>query len=339
MDTTFASAHMRVASEEGKVAARWAVGIFSSRESPAALWQTILAVRDACGGVESLVDVLINGNGALAEAIARRAVREWETSKAPAQIRVWAFKAADKATTWNLFVHRLLPVVEVAYFVDGYAEPEVTSFAHLARALERNERAHAAAGVPSMGPSARRLRTTMSETGGLHGNQYALRGSCVTRLRECRFRLPAGLYRTDGVLSAALYFDLNPGSNTWDTGRIAIVPEATWRYDTPSLWRLRDWSAFVKRRLRQAQGHAENLAVRRMLAIERRPVDSLPPTTRELIQNWCSAAPREAYALFLRHPLTWIRCRQLLSGPQPNPGADQPQMLYASRGPADPSTA
>lgn len=309
---------------------QWAVAIFSSRENAEVLWRVVSSARRACSKLVAVVDVLINGNRALADEIVALAEADTGTRSGHlAGLRVWSFDLADKSFAWNTYIHALAPNASFVFFVDGYAEFESDALQHLARAFQRNERALAASGVPTLGPSARRLQRTMQTEGGIHGNLYALSGDCLRRLRASNFRLPLGLYRTDPLLGAALCFNLDPPNNVWDASRIAVVPEATWNYPVPKFWRWRDWRSFFKRRMRQAQGDAENSAVRRLFAVERRTVDCLPASTKGLIGDWIEAVPAEASRLFRRRPLVWFAWKKLLKAPDLNAANQTPKMLYS----------
>lgn len=289
----------------------WTVGIFSSRERPETLWSVVEAARTACGGRSAVIDVLINGNARLADAIAVIAADRWERAHHLVQLRVWSFTVADKSLVWNTYLYEMLNNTRLAFFIDGYAEVRPDALRLIAEALNRDELALAATGVPTMGPSARRLQKTLDSEGGIHGNLYALTEPCVRRLRECNFRLPRGLYRTDSALGAAICFNLDPRNNSWNAKRIAVVREATWDYEPPDPWRWQHWKSLAKRRMRQAQGAAENAAMRRLFSIERKPVGSLPESAARLIDDWRGAAPGDAMRLFAASPLTWLACRRL----------------------------
>jgi hypothetical protein len=310
----------------------WTVGIFSSRERPETLWSVVQAAKAACKRHSAVIDVLINGNAQLANAIASVAAERWESADQRVRLRVWSFAVADKSLVWNTYVHQMLPSSPVAFFLDGYAEVCPEALQVMADALNRDDRALAATGVPTMGPSARGLQQTLASEGGIHGNLYALKRSCVHQVREFNFRLPRGLYRTDPALGAAVCFNFDPRGNSWDSKRIAVVREATWTYEPPVPWKWQHWKSLSKRRMRQAQGVAENAAMRRLFSIERKPVGSLPDTAAQLVDDWRRAAPRDATRLFASNPLTWLACRRLASVPRDGASAVmiRPNLVFQS---------
>jgi hypothetical protein len=195
------------------------------------------------------------------------------------QLRVWSFTIADKSLVWNTNIYKIINNASLAFFIDGYAEVRPDALRLIAEALNPDE--------------------------------LALTATCVRRLRECAFRLPRGLYRTDSALEAAFRFNLDPSSNSWIAKRIAVVREATWDYEPPDPWRWQHWkSASKAAHARQAQGAAESAAMRRLFSIERKPVGSLPDSAAQLIDHWRGAAPHDAMRLFAANPLTWLACRR-----------------------------
>ena len=289
-------------------ARRWSIAIFTARETPATLAETIAAVGVACAEVPSTIDIVVNGNRALAEIMAARLDR-FDCSPR-SRLRVWFVALGDKAHAWNQYIETIVPDGETVFFVDGYARLAPDSLRLIDDALDENAEAWAASGVPTVGRSARRLRERMQIEGGIHGNLYALRGSVVARLRSRGFRLPLAIYRNDSLLGAVVCFSADPKAHRWNPQRIAVVPGATWSNETLCWTR---WSSVVtqwKRMLRQAQGALENAAVRQHLAHDRLPPESLPANTRELIERWRAAHPDDARAL-LRHPLRRQAARKL----------------------------
>ncbi len=283
----------------------WSVAIFTARETPEVLAATIAAAEIACAGVPSTIDVIVNGNRALADAIA--------TTIGPlarSTLRIWFIALADKSHAWNQYVETIAPACDVSFFIDGYARPAEDSLRLIARTLAENPEAWAASGVPTVGRSAKRLRGRMQSEGGIHGNLYALRRSTLALLKAKGFRFPLGIYRNDPLLGAVVCFSADPGAHRWNAKRLAVVPAATWTND-PLRWMR--WSSIVahwKRMQRQAQGVLENAAVRQHLALDRLPPESLPRTVAELVARWRAAHPDKALAL-LWHPLRRRAARQL----------------------------
>lgn len=283
----------------------WAIAIFTARETPETLAETIAAVEVACAGVPTTIDIVVNGNRILAETIAATIERSADSS-----LRVWSVALADKALAWNQYIETIAPVSDLAFFVDGYVRIAPDSLRLIDDALASDSEAWAASGMPMVGRSAKRLRGRMQTEGGLHGNFYALRGSVVALLRSRGVRLPLAIYRNDSLLGAIMCFSADPSAHGWNAKRIAIVASASWTNETLRWTR---WSSIVtqwKRVQRQAQGVLENAAVRQHLALDRLLPETLPRTAAELVARWRAAHPDEALAL-LRHPLRRRAAREL----------------------------
>ena len=167
----------------------------------------------------------------------------------------------------------------------------------------------------------------MQREGGLHGNLFALRGQTMHALRERRFRLPIGVYRTDGILGAALAFGLDPQRHDWDPKRrIALAPEAGWEVEAKHWWRWSDARAQWRRLERQAQGTLENRAVSDWLATRRRPPQELPGTVDALVSRWAEEDPlglTRALDESRRNRLAWER----LQAPRDWSAAELPPTL------------
>jgi hypothetical protein len=279
----------------------WSVAIIAARETIATLSRCIHATLMACGDHNAIVDVVINGNAALASEAADMAVSGAFTS-GPSTLRIWSIIAGDKAHAWNQYVHRIWPGSEVAFFVDGYAEPRHDAFAVLSRRLADRPDVLGATGVPTSGRSAARQRTLMLREGGFHGNMHALSGEALQTMREKGIRLPLGLYRTDSLIGAALLYKLAPENNRWDSGRVVVAGDATWDVHGLSALTLKNFVTQAKRKLRQAQGELENRAVREHLSIRRLPLEQLPGTAQELVNRWVGEKRSQAWLMYLRNP-------------------------------------
>lgn len=294
----------------------WAIAIFAARETPPVLAGTVRAAIAACAGRRATIDVLVNGNHLLAEQFADLAA-----SIAPdaCTLRVWSIAASDKAHTWNEYVHRIwhtgasvgAHTGTITFFIDGYARVKPDALAAIERRLAAAPHALAASGVPTCGRSARRLREQMLGKGGIHGNLYAVTGEGMEALRQTGFRLPLGLYRTDPMLGAALTFRLDPVNSQWTRGSVVAVADATWDVDEISALNYRNIVAYFKRRLRQAHGVLESRAFRDHMSIKRLPLQSLPATSQDMVNNWLKAEPEQARSLFRRQPSCLYAARQL----------------------------
>jgi hypothetical protein len=287
---------------------RWGIAIFAARETPSVLAATVQAAIAACAERQATIDVMINGNEALASSFSDLAVAIPTNN---CSLRIWSVAAPDKAHTWNEYVHRIWDADGVTFFIDGYARVKPDALDAIDRRLAESPDAMAASGVPTCGRSARRLREQMLREGGIHGNLYALKADSMRALRTAEFRLPLGLYRTDPMLGAALAFRLDPGNNQWKPDRVVVVAGATWDVDGISDLTYKNIVGLFKRRLRQAQGELESRAVREHMAIKQMAPRLLPSTTKDMVNNWLLAQPAQARSLFLKRPTCLYAARQL----------------------------
>lgn len=286
----------------------WSVAIIASRENPDVLTRCITAVLQACSAQKATLDVLINGNPALASQIG---VHIRHLDLGTNTVRIWSIPAGDKANAWNEYVHRIWPSASHAFFVDGYVEVRPDAFMSLLERMENSEGALAASGVPSAGRSAPALREQMIRQGGLHGNMHLIHAETMAQLRNIGFRLPLGLYRTDSLIGAVLMFGLDTVKNRWDTKRIAVAPDATWDIEGISNLNVKNALGQLKRRVRQAQGELENKALREHMSILRQPVNQLPDTSQVLVRKWLASNPAQARTIYLKRPLCLYAARKL----------------------------
>jgi hypothetical protein len=275
------------------------VAIFSSREDLPTLLRTIQATRRAVLCERAYIDVVINGNLALAEEL-QSSLNLYEPAQERSQdrlLRIWYVAMGDKAHAWNEYVRRIWPKSHLAFFVDGYARPHEDALQAISKGLSNNPIALGATAVPTHGMSARSQRRLLKQEGGIQGNLYAVRGKVLQQLIDSGFGLPKGIYRTDPLLAAVICFNLDPLNNPWDPQMMHIEWSATWDYDPLKWWRLRDLLTHFRRIKRQQQGVIENAAVKQWLAIEKRPPGMLPETVTELVRDWGKRCPIESRKL------------------------------------------
>jgi hypothetical protein len=308
----------------------WSVAIFTARESIWTLTKCLSAVLVACRRKEVTIDILVNGNRPLADEAAGL-VNSLERDDCKHVVRVWFIPFGDKAHAWNEYVYRVWKTGGVAYFIDGYVEVAPDAMLLIYEGLKCNPDTLGATGVPTSGPSAAALRKLFLEEGGLHGNLYAVRGTILSALQHCQFRLPLGLYRTDSLLGAVLNYGLNPAKHGWNKDRILVHSEATWQVRQIPRWYPTNVIAQFKRMLRQAQGMLENRAVREHLTVSRYTPQTLPRTANELVAQWIVKCPSEATQVFRRYPLT-LYARQKLRQKRDWSPVDFPPVLLSSTG-------
>lgn len=290
------------------VTSRWAVAIFTARETLPVLSATVRAALAACAGRQATIDVLINGNHALAADFADVAAT---MATAGCTLRVWSIAAPDKAHTWNEYIHRIWDTGGLTFFIDGYARIRPDALAAIERRLDSAPDAMAASGVPTSGRSATRLREAMLRSGGIHGNLYALKAGSMELIRSAGFRMPLGLYRTDPMLGAVLCYKLDPVRHEWKGGTVVAVADATWDVDGISELSYKKLVAYFKRRLRQAVGTLESRALREHMTIKRLPPQLLPVTAQDMINQWLREQPEQARKMFLKDPSCLYAARQL----------------------------
>lgn len=290
---------------------RSSIAIFSSRESVETLWGSINAAMKAAGPTSTIIDVVINGNERLAHRVADHLMGLQQAEGVGTLVRVWYVSLGDKAHAWNQYVQFIWPESDVTYFVDGYAALMPDALALISAGLRATPQALAASGIPTVGRSSPALRELLLRSGGMHGNFFAVRGGVLTQLRSVGFRLPLGMYRTDATLGAVIRFGLDPSRNRWDAERVLVHPHATWRFRPLCWWRPADIRSQLNRVMRQAQGALEMQAVRQHFAIEKRPAESLPITSAQMVVSWAAANPRAAKKQFLKNPLCVLALRRL----------------------------
>ncbi len=298
------------AREARRVVPQWAVAIFSSRESIELLGQTILALLPAVV-TSTFVDVVVNGNPALALQAARLVGELRSAGDTLPRLRVWRVALHDKAHAWNQYVYGIWPGAERTFFVDGYVQVHPTAMRRLALTLDTDRHALAATGVPHRGRSAARLARQMEAGHGVHGNLYLLRGSVLNALRQRGFALPLGIYRSDALLGAVVKFGLDPTRHDWDPTRIHVVRGASWDHKPLSARKPADWLVQCRRLRRQGRGVFENLAARSHLALEHRSLEELPATASELIDHWMKHHPLEVWKALVHRPVAGLALSHL----------------------------
>ena len=307
---------------------RWSLAFFAARESLDTLTRSLQAGVNACAGVPACIDVLVNGNLALAKAaVALIAGLDLPSS---VTVRLWHIKLGDKAHAWNQFLHQIADDGALAFFVDGYVQVRSDAFRLIDAGLAENSQALAATGVPTVGKSAGALRQQMLASGGLHGNLYAIRPEVIALLKARDFRLPVGLYRNDSLLGAVLNYNLDPVRCTWEPARVLVHPRATWGLHADPMSLQQRIRMHVKRLIRQSQGALENRAVRDHLSLQRRAPEALPAMVSTLVGGWVANHRRDAFRMFLRNPLTRFAYNKLRRPPNLI-GIDVPPELLASR--------
>jgi len=286
------------------------VAIFAARETAGAVREAVAAVM-AAAHLSTVIDVLVNGNEALAEEL-EEVLAAVAPAGGPIEVRLWLIRLGDKAHTWNQYVQTIWPDARRTFFIDGYVRVLPDALVQLDEGLKITPEALAGSGVPSSGRTALNLREEMLRHGGLHGNLYALTHPAMLHIRRTGLKLPVGIYRTDSALGSALGFGFEPAVNAWNPKEfIHVAVNASWQNDRKQWWRYSDLSGQLKRKLRQAQGTLENLAVRQWLAEERRLPEHLPANVTDLVLSWAAAHPAALDKALRRNPLAYLALRKL----------------------------
>lgn len=304
---------------------RWSLAVFASGDDPGPLTNAVLAAANADrAGASLTIDVLVIDDAALGpEMSARLAAGHWWAHGTT--VRLWSVPSSDKASAWNQYLQALMPVADVAFFLDGAVQLERDALALMVDALHERPQALAATSLPAAEASEAELRRRLPE-GGIHGAFYALTAAAIRRLREIRFQLPVGLARGDSALGASLAFNLDPATHGWNWDRIALVPEVDYR--TPASQAVHGHPRrSMEQSLLAAQGRLESRALKDHLVQAKRAPSAWPATARELVLQWADANAAEARALMWGDPLAWAALVQLRGRSAALPVAGSAQCL------------
>ncbi len=308
----------------------WSVAIFASRERVIDLLETVSAAF-AAAVVPTVIDVLVNGNDALANELEKRLVLALPRSNR-VHVRVWELALPDKANAWNQYLHNICVPTALTFFLDGHCRVNEAGFQALAEGLQKSPMALAGSGVPSVGRTAQKWRAELLLNGGMVGGFLALKGETVRTLQQRQFRLPLGLYGFDGLLGAAFAFGLDPRQNSWQLKeRIHVNAGATWLTTPKKWWRLSDLSAQFKRKQRIALRVLVGQATQDFFEKRRLLPEDLPHTTQEFVLNWAKQQPEAAQALVRSRPLCRLALRKLGRIQDWAAAEDAPKLIQSTR--------
>ena len=227
------------------------VVVFTRNED--GLPECIESILRSEGSLISRITVIVNGSSGSFVHEARRLKTRYGDI-----LRVFEIAFGDKSHAWNQYVYGVNEDHAFHVFVDAYVRVKPNAIPLLVQALERNARAVAATGVPSMGRQAGALASEMNLRGGLHGSLHVLRGAFIERIRAAGIRLPIGLYRGDGLIGSMAMHDLAPLETPFDKTLIEVVGDATWAFNPLNPLNPADLKRYWRRRIRQARGRYEN---------------------------------------------------------------------------------
>ena len=136
------------------------------------------------------------------------------------------------------------------------------------------------------------LLPALADGGRLYGQLNALRPAFIGRFVSRKLRTPIGLYRGDGLMGSIAMHDLDPVNILWDQSRIASRADATYEIPIMSPFRVRDLKLQFHRKVRQARGHLENLAIRGI--VYKHGYEAMPAFANEMLN--VSALAKTAWA-------------------------------------------
>lgn len=308
----------------------WSVAIFTAREQPSELFETIKATVKATND-HTIIDVMVNGNQSLAVSISDL-IKLMHLPENSPLIRIWSIPLGGKAHAWNQYVHHVWPSANIAFFVDGYARAHPDAFKLLATGMSVTNDAIAGTGVPTSGKTAIQLREDTLRDGGLHGAFFAIKEETMVELRRKNIRLPLGLYGFDTLLGAVLAFGLDPMKNEWDVRKYIFVhPDVTWEIDEKKWWRYSVVRTQFKRIYNNALRKLVVGATKNHLAKRKWSPESIPRTIEDFVLLWANDNPNEVLQTFKKSPLSLIVLHKLRKPKDWSAAAIEPLLVYSTQ--------
>src|SRR5262245_871267 len=251
-------------------------------------------------GRDLSIHVLCNGCSDGTEDV----VRAYTSSHPEVTLHTIAF--GDKANAWNYYISRVAPVSDIHVFVDGDNQVLPNALSELKRGLDENPRSHGAAAIPVSGRSVHAMEDWVVKDHTLHGCLYALRGDFVERIKARNLRLPIGLVGEDSWVGALAKFDLDPETG-WDLERVVPCPNAKFRYDSMSILAIADIRHYLRRRVRYALRHWQNVMLQEHVKIHR--LAWLPRHVDDVYRDYSSRC--ELHWRGLDTLFDWVALRQI----------------------------
>ena len=238
-------------SHEGRaVEPEWPVAVFAYNEERRIV-ECLKSLAKASATHNVRAYVLANGCTDRTEAVVRDfALRHpWVT--------LVSIALGDKSNAWNVFVHEVAPPAAAYFFVDGDVQIEPEAFDVLFAALADTPEANAAAGVPARGRSKAYQEQLVCKDRLVLGNLYALRGEFVANAKKTGARLPTGMVGDDGLVTSLAKWNLDP-TGRFEHERVVPCPDARFTFRSFSLWSVRDWRTYWRRRVRYSIRHFQH---------------------------------------------------------------------------------
>lgn len=283
------------------------IAVFSA-DNRTTILPCLRSIDDACKALPS-TEVLILLNGASDTTV--EIVKQFRPRNCRAT--VYRFPERDKINAINWYFHSLRRDTNCHICVDGHTSISPGSVEALCHALDSDDRATIASGIPVSGRSADWLARALLAGGANVGNLRAIRRTFVDRLVAAGIKLPLELYRGDGLLGSMAAHDLDPLNVGWDDTRLIGVSNANFRLRPLSAFRPADIRSQYAREIRQARGRMENQAIKTI--IYKKGYEGLPNNATDMVNGWLAdnthktESLREAY-------FDWRAKRLLSRGPR-----------------------
>jgi hypothetical protein len=306
----------------------WSVTIFAARESAEELLRTIDAACLALRERPVHLEVMVNGSESLARSLVTL-LQQRGGGSAQVRVQVWFAQLGDKSNTWNIALHQVWDNEELAFFIDGYVTLLPGALDVMGREVLADTQALGGTATPSGGRSEEAARQLMLKGGGIQGNLCCLKSSAVHEMRQRGIRLPRGLYRGDGLMGAFLAIGLDPHAD-WKNERIHLVDRPSWLVPRRPLLSLASWRAVWNRRIRQARGRFENLAIKDWLRVRRLPPEHLPADIERLMISWAQAHDEEFQRELRRDWFARRAWRDVLAHPIGSRAMEPARLLWSS---------
>lgn len=253
------------------------IAVFGMNEA-ATIGACLASLDRACAGRRARVSVLLNGTTD-DSLVVLKSLRMQH-----AALTVWKFLEADKSNAINYFIYMLRGDAEALVFADAYVTVGEASLRAFEEVFRDRPAVLAVTGVPTAGRSAPAVTAATLRGGRLNGQFFALRPRFADGLMSAGYRLPAQLYRGDGLLGSMAAHNLDALGTPWDDAKIAGAAAATFTIRSLSPLRLSDIGRQYRREIRQARGRMENAAIRSIIYAA--GYGGLPANADDMIIAW-----------------------------------------------------
>jgi hypothetical protein len=297
----------------------WNVAVFCRNERWSIV-RCIESIADAARDRRTLITLVVNGSTDDSATLALRAAGQRGIA-----IAVHTIAHGDKANAINWFFHALRESARYYFFIDAYVKIGEHALAALEDCLASRPDIVAATGVAVNGRTMHRhTRPTLVEGGRLHGQMHALRPDFIDRLVARQLRLPIGLYYGDGLIGSMAMHDLDPLRIEWEPKRIGGSPLATYEIPELSMFRMRDLRRQFQRKVRQARGRLENLAIRSI--VYKHGYEGLPEHADDMVNAYLAEHAKPDPSV-LDRPFQALALRQIRAARHPDPASLEPVLV------------